>query len=60
MAYPTLETQTAQQHTMMQGFRDHWKFFLFQGILMVLLGGFAVAAPVVATVAVDIYVGGSS
>ena len=57
MTYPTLETQTAPQRTMAEGLRDHWKLFLFQGIVMVILGGFAVTAPVVATVAVDIYVG---
>jgi hypothetical protein len=37
--------------------RQHWKLFLFQGIVMIILGALAVAAPAVATVAVDIYVG---
>jgi uncharacterized membrane protein HdeD (DUF308 family) len=57
MTFPTVETQTAQQRAMTKGLRDHWKQFLFQGILHVILGGFAVAAPVAATVAVDIYIG---
>jgi len=57
MTSPSFKTWTAQQHTMADGLRDHWKLFLFQGILMVILGGFAVAAPTVATVAADIYVG---
>jgi uncharacterized membrane protein HdeD (DUF308 family) len=35
----------------------HWKLFLFQGVVMIILGVLAVAAPVVATLAVDIYVG---
>jgi len=35
----------------------HWRLFLFQGAAMVVLGVFAVAAPVAATIAVDIYVG---
>jgi len=37
----------------------HWKLFLFQGVVMVFLGVLAVAAPVVATLAADIYFGGS-
>jgi uncharacterized membrane protein HdeD (DUF308 family) len=37
--------------------RAHWKVFLFQGIVMVILGILAVAAPAWASVAVDIYVG---
>ena len=35
----------------------HWKLFLFQGVVMIILGVLAVAAPAVATIAVDIYVG---
>jgi uncharacterized membrane protein HdeD (DUF308 family) len=37
--------------------RAHWKLLTFQGSAMVILGICAVAAPVLATVAVDIYVG---
>ena len=37
--------------------RAHWKLFLFQGIVMVILGILAVAAPAWASVAVDIYIG---
>jgi uncharacterized membrane protein HdeD (DUF308 family) len=37
--------------------RAHWKLFLFQGVVMVILGILAVAAPAYASVAVDIYVG---
>jgi uncharacterized membrane protein HdeD (DUF308 family) len=37
--------------------KAHWRLFLFQGIIMIVLGVLAVGAPVVATVAVDIYVG---
>jgi uncharacterized membrane protein HdeD (DUF308 family) len=29
--------------------RQHWKLFLFQGIVMIILGALAVAAPAVAT-----------
>ena len=35
----------------------HWRLFLLQGVIMILLGGLAVAAPALATIAVDIYVG---
>ena len=35
----------------------HWKLFLFQGVVMIILGVLAIAAPAVATIAVDIYVG---
>src|SRR5260370_39039892 len=39
------------------GLKPHWKLFLFQGVVMVILGIPAVAWPAVATLAVDIYVG---
>jgi uncharacterized membrane protein HdeD (DUF308 family) len=35
----------------------HWRLFLFQGAIMIILGILAVAAPMAATIAVDIYVG---
>lgn len=35
----------------------HWKLFLFQGVVMIILGVLAVAAPAIATFAVDIFVG---
>ncbi|HUK34412.1 MAG TPA: HdeD family acid-resistance protein [Vicinamibacterales bacterium] len=35
----------------------HWKLFLFQGVVLLILGILAVAAPAIATIAVDIYVG---
>jgi uncharacterized membrane protein HdeD (DUF308 family) len=38
-------------------FSAHWKLFLFQGVVMIVLGVLAVCAPVAATLAVDIYVG---
>jgi uncharacterized membrane protein HdeD (DUF308 family) len=37
--------------------REHWVLFLIQGVVMVILGLFAIAVPVIATLAVDIYVG---
>ena len=38
-------------------FGAHWRLFLFQGVVMIILGVLAVCAPVAATIAVDIYVG---
>jgi len=40
-----------------QAVRDHWVLFLIQGLVMTILGLFAVAAPVIVTLAVDIYAG---
>src|SRR5262245_19846809 len=40
-----------------QAVRDHWILFLILGVVMVILGLLAFAAPVVATLAVDFYVG---
>ena len=45
------------QEALKESLKTHWKLFLFQGVVMVILGILAVAWPVVATVAVDIYVG---
>jgi uncharacterized membrane protein HdeD (DUF308 family) len=36
---------------------EHWKWFVFQGIVMLVLGCLAVAEPVIASVAADIYIG---
>jgi uncharacterized membrane protein HdeD (DUF308 family) len=41
----------------MSELRSHWKLFLFQGIVMIILGILAVVAPAIATVAVDVYFG---
>jgi uncharacterized membrane protein HdeD (DUF308 family) len=37
--------------------REHWKWFVFQGIVMLVLGCLAVAEPIIASVAADIYIG---
>src|SRR5260370_9174695 len=36
---------------------ENWKWFVFQGIVMLVLGCLAVAEPVIASVAIDIYIG---
>jgi len=45
------------QRAVKNAFSLHWKLFLFQGIVMIILGVLAVCAPVLATLAVDIYMG---
>jgi uncharacterized membrane protein HdeD (DUF308 family) len=45
------------QNAINDALRTHWRLLLFQGLIMVLLGVFAFAAPVAATIAVDILVG---
>jgi len=35
----------------------HWRLFMFQGVVMIVLGVLGVAAPVAATIAVEIYIG---
>src|ERR1700726_2424744 len=48
-----VETQRAISETL----RAHWRLFLFQGVIMVILGILAIAWPAIATLAVDVYVG---
>jgi uncharacterized membrane protein HdeD (DUF308 family) len=45
------------QDALKDALKTHWKLFLFQGVVMVILGILAVAWPAVATLAVDIYIG---
>ena len=45
------------QRAVANAFGTHWRLFLFQGVVMIVLGVVAVCAPVAATIAVDIYVG---
>jgi uncharacterized membrane protein HdeD (DUF308 family) len=37
--------------------RGHWKFFLVEGIVLVLLGAIAICVPPLATVAVELFIG---
>jgi uncharacterized membrane protein HdeD (DUF308 family) len=50
-------TLSDMQRAATNAFRAHWKLFLFQGVVMVVLGVLAVCAPVAASIAVAIYVG---
>jgi uncharacterized membrane protein HdeD (DUF308 family) len=45
------------QNAVRTALRENWKWFVFQGIVVLILGCLAVAEPVIASVAVDIYIG---
>lgn len=45
------------QHAVKSAIGAHWRLFLFQGVIMIVLGLLAIALPVAATIAVDIYAG---
>jgi uncharacterized membrane protein HdeD (DUF308 family) len=45
------------QRTIGDTLRAHWRLYVFQGVLMIILGVLAVAAPAFATLTVDIYLG---
>jgi uncharacterized membrane protein HdeD (DUF308 family) len=45
------------QRAMRDSLGAHWRLFLFEGVILIFLGILAVAAPVIATLAVDIYIG---
>jgi uncharacterized membrane protein HdeD (DUF308 family) len=50
-------TVSDMQRAVANAFGAHWKLFLFQGAVMVVLGVLAICAPVAASIAVAIYVG---
>jgi uncharacterized membrane protein HdeD (DUF308 family) len=45
------------QRAVRDAFGAHWRLMMFQGVVMIILGVLAVAAPVIATIAIDIWVG---
>jgi uncharacterized membrane protein HdeD (DUF308 family) len=45
------------QRAVRDALRAHWVLFLAQGVIMVILGAVAFAAPTLATIAVDMFVG---
>ena len=45
------------QRAVRDAFGAHWRLMMFQGVIMIILGVLAVAAPVIATIAIDIWVG---
>lgn len=52
-----VQNPSDMQDALKDAMKTNWKLFLFQGIVMVILGILAVAWPAVATIAVDLYVG---
>ena len=46
------------QNELRDTLQAHWRLLLFQGVAMLILSILALAGPAVATIAVDIYVGG--
>jgi len=50
-------TLSDMQRAVRDALRVHWRLFLAQGVIMVILGVIAIIWPVMATIAVDIYVG---
>jgi uncharacterized membrane protein HdeD (DUF308 family) len=48
---------TDMQRAVRDAFGAHWRLMMFQGVAMIILGILAVAAPAIATIAIDIYVG---
>jgi len=47
----------AMQNAIRDALGAHWRLFLFQGVVMTILGVVAVVAPVAATLAVDLFIG---
>ena len=45
------------QHPVKDALRAHWRLFLFEGVILIMLGILAIAAPVAATIATDILIG---
>src|SRR5258707_15792303 len=45
------------QNALRTAMQENWKWFVFQGIVMLVLGCLAVAEPVIASGAIDIYIG---
>ena len=45
------------QHPIVDRLRAHWRLYLFEGIVLIVLGVLAIIFPVFATLAVDLYLG---
>jgi uncharacterized membrane protein HdeD (DUF308 family) len=50
-------TLTDMRRAMTNALGAHWRLFLFQGAVLIVLGVIAILAPVAATIAVDIFIG---
>lgn len=45
------------QNAVRNALHIHWGLFLFQGVVLIILGGLAIAQPYFASLAVDVYIG---
>ena len=45
------------QRTIADALKAHWRLYVFEGVVMIVLGVLAIAYPVYATLAVDLYLG---
>jgi uncharacterized membrane protein HdeD (DUF308 family) len=45
------------QRTIADALKAHWRLYVFEGVVMIVLGVLAIAYPVFATLAVDLYLG---
>jgi uncharacterized membrane protein HdeD (DUF308 family) len=45
------------QRTIADALKSHWRLYVFEGVVMIVLGVLAIAYPVFATLAVDLYLG---
>ena len=50
-------TLSGMQRAVRDALRLHWRLFLTQGVIMVILGILAIAWPAIATLGVDVYIG---
>jgi len=48
---------SAMQHAVRAAMAAHWKLFLFQGVVMVILGVLAIALPMAATLVIELFIG---
>ena len=48
---------SAMQHAIRDAMAAHWKLFLFQGVVMIILGVLAVALPMAATLVIELFIG---
>jgi uncharacterized membrane protein HdeD (DUF308 family) len=53
-----IQNTSDMQDAIRDAVHEHWKFLLFQGAVMVVLGFLAIGVPAAATIAVDFYIGG--
>ena len=45
------------QRSIKSSLGTHWRLLLFEGVILIILGVLAIAAPAIATLAVDLYIG---